>query len=157
VPEQRVSVVAEEPPGEHALPVVLLVEDDAGDALLVEELLVDSDLSARLRWVGSLAEALVVLAEDVPRCVLLDLHLPDAHGLSALAAILEQAPAAAVVVLTGLAEQQVGLAAVAAGAQDYLIKGRVDPELFGRAIRYAVQRKQAEQEATALQAWRMRA
>ncbi len=89
--------------------------------------------------------------------MLLDLHLPDASGLSALAAILELAPGAAVVVLTGLIEQQVGLAAVSSGAQDYLVKGRVDAELFGRAIRYAVQRKQTEQAATALQAERLRA
>lgn len=58
---------------------------------------------------------------------------------------------------TGLAEEETGLAAVAAGAQDYLVKGRVEPELFGRAVRYAIQRKQAEQAAVALQASQMQA
>jgi serine phosphatase RsbU (regulator of sigma subunit) len=157
VAERTEPVVAERAAATRLAPTILLVEDDAGDALLVEELLAESGLDARIRWVGSLAEALKALTADLDQCVLLDLHLPDAQGLSGLAAILDHAPAAAVVVLTGLVEQQVGLAAVAAGAQDYLIKGRVDAELFGRAIRYAVQRKQAEQAATALQAERLRA
>jgi serine phosphatase RsbU (regulator of sigma subunit) len=136
---------------------VLLVEDDAGDALLVEELLADSGLEVDLRWVRSLNEARAALAEQTPQCVLLDLHLPDAQGLGALAAVLEVAGGAAVVVLTGLAEEKTGLAAVTAGAQDYLVKGRVEPELLGRALRYAVQRKQTEQAAAALQAERLRA
>ncbi|MDQ1644633.1 MAG: hypothetical protein QOJ50_817 [Cryptosporangiaceae bacterium] len=148
----------EHPPEVGLTPVILLVEDDPGDALIVEELLTDSGITAQLRWVPSLAGALVVLAEiPPPHCVLLDLHLPDSQGLSGLEVVLRQAPAAAVIVLTGLVEQQVGLAAVAAGAQDYLIKGRVDGELFGRAIGYAVSRKQAEQSANALQVERVRA
>ncbi len=138
-------------------PAVLLVEDDAGDALLVEELVADSALKIRLQWVRSMAEAAEVLAVDVPDCVLLDLHLPDAQGLEALSRVRASAERAAVVVLTGLAEEETGLAAVAAGAQDYLVKGRVEPGLFGRAVRYAIQRKQAERAAVALQASRMQA
>ncbi|MEV0478874.1 PP2C family protein-serine/threonine phosphatase, partial [Streptomyces prunicolor] len=138
-------------------PAVLLVEDDAGDALLVEELVADSALKIRLQWVRSMAEAAEVLAVDVPDCVLLDLHLPDAQGLEALSRVRAGAERAAVVVLTGLAEEETGLAAVAAGAQDYLVKGRVEPGLFGRAVRYAIQRKQAERAAVALQASSMQA
>ena len=85
-------------------PAVLLVEDDAGDALLVEELVADSALKIRLQWVRSMAEAAEVLAADVPDCVLLDLHLPDAQGLEALSRVRAGAERAAVVVLTGLAE-----------------------------------------------------
>ncbi|MET8859376.1 fused response regulator/phosphatase [Streptomyces sp. NPDC004579] len=138
-------------------PSVLLVEDDPGDALLVEEMVADSALGMRLRWVRSMAEACDVLASEVPDCVLLDLHLPDAQGLEAVSRVRERAEHVAVVVLTGLAEEGTGLAAVAAGAQDYLVKGRVEPELFGRAVRYAIQRKQAEQDAVALQASQMQA
>ncbi|MFJ6725046.1 MULTISPECIES: PP2C family protein-serine/threonine phosphatase [unclassified Streptomyces] len=138
-------------------PSVLLVEDDPGDALLVEELVADSTLTMRLRWVRSMAEARASLADETPDCVLLDLHLPDARGLEALATVRASADQVAVVVLTGLAEEETGLAAVAAGAQDYLVKGRVEPELFGRAVRYAIQRKQAEQAAVALQASLMQA
>ncbi|MDF3299210.1 PP2C family protein-serine/threonine phosphatase [Streptomyces tropicalis] len=138
-------------------PSVLLVEDDPGDALLVEELVDDSALKMRLRWVRSMAEAREVLATEVPDCVLLDLHLPDAQGVEAVSQVQDGADQVAVVVLTGLAEERTGLAAVAAGAQDYLVKGRVEPELFGRAVRYAIQRKQAEQAAVALQASQMQA
>ncbi|MGW3114494.1 PP2C family protein-serine/threonine phosphatase [Streptomyces sp. NPDC001091] len=138
-------------------PSVLLVEDDPGDALLVEELVADSALKMRLRWVRSMAEAAEVLATERPDCVLLDLHLPDASGLEAVSLVKAHADRVAIVVLTGLAEEQTGLAAVTAGAQDYLVKGRVEPELFGRAVRYAIQRKQAEQSAVALQASLMQA
>ncbi|MGW5868565.1 PP2C family protein-serine/threonine phosphatase [Streptomyces sp. NPDC055239] len=138
-------------------PSVLLVEDDPGDALLVEELVADSALKMRLQWVRSMSEARAALAFEMPDCVLLDLHLPDARGLEAVSMIQSHAEQVAVVVLTGLAEEETGLAAVAAGAQDYLVKGRVEPELFGRAVRYAIQRKQAEQAAVALQASQMQA
>lgn len=138
-------------------PLVLLVEDDPGDALLVEELVADSALKMRLQWVRSMAEAREALAFEVPDCVLLDLHLPDAQGLEAVSMVRSRAEQVAVVVLTGLAEEETGSAAVAAGAQDYLVKGRVEPELFGRAVRYAIQRKQTEQAAVALQASQMQA
>src|SRR5215475_2468392 len=80
---------------------VLLVEDDDGDAVLVEELLLDSDLATRLRWVRSLKDALATL-DDTPDCVVLDLNLPDGSGLHALRMILARAPEVAVLVLTGL-------------------------------------------------------
>jgi serine phosphatase RsbU (regulator of sigma subunit) len=138
-------------------PGVLLVEDDPGDALLVEELVLDSALKIRLRWARSMAEAVQEAAVETPDCVLLDLHLPDARGVEAVSRIRAHARRAAVVVLTGLAEEETGLAAVAAGAQDYLIKGRVEPELFGRAVRYAIARKQAERAAAALEISRLQA
>ena len=137
---------------------LLLVEDDAGDMVLVEELLADSGVEATLSWVHSLAEAKQQLKHGgVPGCILLDLHLPDARGLEAVTQILEAAPGAPVVVLTGLAEESAGLAAVAAGAQDYLIKGQAAPDVFGRAIKYAAQRKHAEQASAALQISALRA
>ncbi|MFE0674272.1 PP2C family protein-serine/threonine phosphatase [Streptomyces sp. NPDC058867] len=137
-------------------PSVLLIEDDDADALLVEELVADCSPGMRLTWVRSLAEAREALTTASPDCVLLDLHLPDSTGLEGVAAVRQYADVA-VVVLTGLAEESTGLAAVAAGAQDYLVKGRVEAELFGRAIRYAIQRKLAEHAAAALQAGQLRA
>ncbi len=137
---------------------ILLVEDDAGDVLLVEELLADSGLRASLTAVRSLAEASDLLGRGTtPGCVLLDLHLPDVQGLEAVTQMLAAAPGAPVVVLTGLAEESAGLAAVAAGAQDYLIKGQAPPDVFGRAIRYATQRKHVEQASAALQLSALRA
>ncbi|MGS2591550.1 PP2C family protein-serine/threonine phosphatase [Streptomyces hebeiensis] len=132
---------------------LVLVEDDAGDALLVEELLADSDLDSPLTWCKTLAEAERFLSgRTTPVCVLLDLHLPDAQGLDAVTRIVRSAPEAAVVVLTGMAGGDTGLSAVATGAQDYLVKGRFDPETLSRALRYALQRKQVEQAAAALRA-----
>ncbi len=141
------------------VPDVLLVEDDDGDALLVEELLLDSGVTVNLDRARSLAEAEDTLRETVvrPHCVLLDLHLPDGRGVDVVEQMLKLAPGSAVVVLTGLAEEEAGLAAVAAGAQDYLVKGFIEPAALGRAIRYAVQRRQIEQAAAALQAGQLRA
>ncbi|MBV7653066.1 PP2C family protein-serine/threonine phosphatase [Streptomyces albidoflavus] len=133
--------------------VLLLVEDDPGDALLLEETLADSDLDAELVSVRTLAEAQSYLAGcDRLVCVLLDLHLPDVHGLDSVTRIVHSAPDAAIVVLTGLAESEAGLAAVATGAQDYLGKGHLDPETLSRAVRYALQRKQVERASAALRA-----
>ncbi|MCX2968838.1 MULTISPECIES: PP2C family protein-serine/threonine phosphatase [Streptomyces] len=143
---------------ETAVPEVLLVEDDDGDALLVEELLLDSGVTVELTRARSLADAKAALAEaPAPHCVLLDLHLPDGQGVDVVQQMLGLAPRAAVVVLTGLAEEDAGLAAVSAGAQDYLVKGLFEPALLGRAIRYAIQRRQIEQATAALQASQLRA
>ncbi|ORL32680.1 fused response regulator/phosphatase [Prescottella equi] len=131
---------------------ILLIEDDPGDALLVEEMAIDSAFDYDLVWTKSLGQAQAVLETDRPDCILLDLHLPDAQGLDALAAVQRSANGAPVVVMTGLAEDGTGLAAVAAGAQDYLVKGRVDGDLLTRSVRYAVERKRAENNAAALQA-----
>ncbi|WP_330179523.1 SpoIIE family protein phosphatase [Nocardia sp. NBC_01503] len=136
---------------------ILLVEDDRADALLVQELVADAASGAALEWVRTVAQACEILSTTPPDCVLLDLHLPDAHGLESLERLRAAAADVAVVVLTGLDQEPMGLAAVAAGAQDYLVKGRVEPELFGRALRYAVQRKQAERAAAALRVGQMRA
>ncbi|OIK23267.1 PP2C family protein-serine/threonine phosphatase [Streptomyces malaysiense] len=135
---------------------VLLVEDDDGDALLVEELLYDTDLPHTLTRCRSAAEARRALEASPVDCVLLDLHLPDASGVETVQAI-EANTQAAIIVLTGLEEPRAGVDALAAGAQDYLVKGKVEPELMQRAVRYAVQRKQAERANAALQIGRLRA
>ncbi|MFD8075071.1 PP2C family protein-serine/threonine phosphatase [Streptomyces sp. NPDC059718] len=136
---------------------ILLVEDDAGDALLVTEMLADTSLRYTLVWHKTLADACFELSARAADCVLLDLHLPDAAGPGAVAEIQRADPNIAVIVLTGLAEGQAGSEALATGAQDYLVKGKVEPELLQRAVRYAVQRKQAERAGADLQAGRLRA
>ncbi len=121
---------------------VLLIEDDPEDAFLVAELLAEVDAPVSLRTAETIGEALDHLEE--PDCVLLDLNLPDADGLDGLRRI-RRATAAAVCVLTGVADEPLGVAAVAEGAQDYLVKGRVDGVLLARAVRYAVERRRAEE------------
>ncbi len=127
---------------------VLLVEDDDGDALLVEELVIDAEEDITLRRARTLAEG--VAAVHGAQCVLVDLGLPDASGLEAVAALHDAAPDVAVVVLTGLGDRRRGLEAVAAGAQDYLVKGQVDGPVLARAIRYAIERRQAEVDSRRL-------
>ncbi|WP_051732230.1 PP2C family protein-serine/threonine phosphatase [Kitasatospora phosalacinea] len=136
---------------------VLLVEDDAGDALLVEELLLDTGLEHSLVWQQSLGAAVQQLSAHGADCVLLDLNLPDATGISALRTLQTVRPETAIIVLTGLDESRTGALAVANGAQDYLVKGQVSPDLLTRVIRYAVHRKQAEQAAAELRENRLRA
>jgi len=121
---------------------VLLVEDDPGDALLVKEILSETDLEVELERVMSVAEALPRLPEA--DCVLLDLALPDSFGLEGLRTVLGATPHVAVIVLTGLADRDLGALAVATGAQDYLIKAEVDPSLLGRSVRYAIERRRAD-------------
>jgi serine phosphatase RsbU (regulator of sigma subunit) len=121
---------------------VLLVEDDDGDAFLVEELLRDSDEVWSLTRARSIADA-VRLAPSFS-CALVDLGLPDSTGLDALAQLRAVSPDLAIVVLTGLNDGSLGLAAVAEGAQDYLVKGDVDGIRLARAVRYAIERRRAE-------------
>ncbi|MER6282069.1 SpoIIE family protein phosphatase [Streptomyces sp900105245] len=135
---------------------ILLVEDDDGDALLVEELLHDTDMPHALTRCRTAADARRAVAAHPVDCVLLDLHLPDASGVETVQAI-QADTRAAIIVLTGLDEPRAGVDALAAGAQDYLIKGKVDPDLMQRAVRYAVQRKQAERANADLQIGRLRA
>jgi serine phosphatase RsbU (regulator of sigma subunit) len=84
-------------------------------------------------------------------CVLLDLGLPDAQGLDGLRSLLRLASSTAICVLTGLGDEHLGAAAMAEGAQDYLIKGQVDGTLLARSIRYAVERQRADENARRLQ------
>ncbi|CAI7978455.1 MULTISPECIES: PP2C family protein-serine/threonine phosphatase [unclassified Parafrankia] len=127
---------------------VLLVEDDDTDAFLVSELLDEVAAPLRLTRVRTVAEA--ILHTQKAACVLLDLGLPDSEGLSALRRLLAVERGAPVVVLTGLVDEYRGAEAVAAGAQDYLVKGQVDGRDLLRAVRYAIERERADTAALAL-------
>jgi serine phosphatase RsbU (regulator of sigma subunit) len=129
-------------------PVILLVEDDDGDALLVRELMADGIPGAKIRWARSLREA--IADADIADCALLDLGLPDTSGTEGVAALLAAAGHLAVVVLTGADSHATGAAALAAGAQDYLVKGRVDSDSLARSIRYALERRRATESARRL-------
>lgn len=128
---------------------VLLIEDDEADAILVQEYLHDAGLGVSLSWQQSLAAATPELQAG-PVCVLLDLGLPDSVGFDGLRHVLSLAPDAAVLVLTGASDASLGLAAMAAGAQDYLTKGQVDGATLSRCIRYAIERKRANESARRL-------
>lgn len=135
---------------------LLLVEDDDGDALIVRELLADSLPGVDVARATTLAEARQAIGGA--ECVLLDIGLPDAEGTVGVHRLVADAPDTAVVVLTGADNERLGISAVAAGAQDYLVKGRVDGELLARSVRYAIERQRAARLARDLfQAERQRA
>jgi serine phosphatase RsbU (regulator of sigma subunit) len=146
----RESTAAQAPAAAPDQLQVLLVEDDDGDALLVEELLLEAAAPVTAFRARTLAE--VTPLPPGISCVLLDLGLPDAHGLDAVRWLHDQLPDVAVVVLTGLADEHLGASAVRAGAQDYLVKGQVDGLLLHRVIRYAVERRHLEETQRQLQA-----
>jgi serine phosphatase RsbU (regulator of sigma subunit) len=129
---------------------ILLVEDDDGDAILVEELLSDASLKVELHRATTLDHAVDLLPDRPVDCVLLDLGLPDSVGLSAVERLRAGTSPPALVVLTGHSGIDLGVQAVAAGADDYLVKGEVDGDLLGRSVRYAVQRRKAEEQQRAL-------
>ncbi len=136
---------------------LLLVEDDRADAVLVEDLIAHAVDDIRVTWAQSMAHAERELASARPDCVLLDLHLPDASGIEALDRITQRDATVPIVVLTGLNDEFFGASAVAAGAQDYLVKGRVEPEMLRRALLYAIERKRVEIIAADLHASQLRA
>jgi signal transduction histidine kinase len=126
---------------------ILLVEDSPGDARLLRETLREAgSLHWELSHAERLSDAVDAVRRDAVDVVLLDLSLPDAHGLDTLARMEEAAPSVPVIVLTGLADETIAVQAVQAGAQDYLVKGTVEGDTLARAIRYAIQRKRLDAE-----------
>lgn len=130
---------------------VLLVEDNPGDARLIAELLREpGHPPVRLVAADCLSAGLERLREGGIEVVLLDLSLPDAHGLETVRRALEAAPDLPIVVLTGLDDEALALRALQSGAQDYLVKGQVESGLLSRALRYAIERKRLERERALL-------
>ncbi len=122
---------------------ILLVEDNPADADLIGEIL---DEANETQWslvhVERLKEALKCLSENHFDVVLLDLSLPDKQGLGTVAQTYQAAPDLPIVVLTGLNDKVIALEALREGAQDYLVKGKIDSNLLVRAIRHAIERAQ---------------
>ncbi|MEH3130243.1 MAG: fused response regulator/phosphatase [Mycolicibacterium neoaurum] len=136
---------------------LLLVEDDRGDALLVEELIEDAGAGFQFNWSQSIGDAERAVAQNRPDCILLDLNLPDANGMDAVHRIGSLDSSIPIIVLTGHSDEHFGVNAMTSGAQDYLVKDRVDPEMLRRAVLYAIERKRAEIATVDLHASQMRA
>jgi two-component system, cell cycle sensor histidine kinase and response regulator CckA len=120
---------------------LLLVEDDQAFSTFVTTALGTGGEPLELRTAADLSEALRELGDIPPDAVLLDLNLPDSQGLATLREVLAACPEVAVVVLTGLDDAAIARAALKLGAQDWLVKGELDPAVIHRAVRYAVERK----------------
>jgi len=121
---------------------VLLVEDDPTYARVLRSTLIFGSAGPwEVEVCGRMASALARLAAGGVDAVLLDMGLPDAEGVDGVQDMCSAFPAVPVLVLTATEDDAVGLAAVQAGAQDYLVKGQVETNLLPRSIRYAVERK----------------
>jgi signal transduction histidine kinase len=126
---------------------ILLVEDNQGDARLIEEMLKKTDTTQyELSHRVCLDDALKCLGESSFDILLLDLTLPDSQGIESFNSVYKQIPALPIVVLTGLDDEELAVKAVSSGAQDYIIKGQLDFNLLVRSIRYAIERKQIEED-----------
>jgi PAS domain S-box-containing protein len=125
---------------------LLLIEDNLGDARLIREALREAGGERfDLQHADRLATGFARLDEGGFQLVLLDLSLPDSHGLDTVARTHAQAPDVPIVVLTGLDDEALALKALETGAQDYLVKGDLDGRALSRAIRYAIERQRGEQ------------
>ena len=127
---------------------ILLIEDNPGDAKLIELMLQEAPgFAYEIDWVKDLAVGIARLcSERVVDVVLLDLVLPGTSGLQTLQRLLTHVPQVpALIVLSSLFDEDVAMQAVQSGAQDYLIKGNVDSVLLTRSIRYAIERSQAQE------------
>lgn len=125
---------------------ILLVEDSPTVAFHITDLLAQSRESVFvIEHTTTLKSSFEKLSDEGIDVVLLDLGLPDSYGLDTFTRMHERAPDAAVVVFTGVDDQELALEALRQGAQDYLVKGQVDGPILVRAIRYAIERKQAEE------------
>lgn len=135
----------------NATRALLLVEDNLGDARLLREMFREQvGHPIAFHHVESLCEAELYLAAEAVDIVLLDLGLPDAQGLEAVRRTRAVAPSVALVVLTGLDDEQLATQALQEGAQDYLVKGQIETRGLLRALRYAVERKALEETARSL-------
>ena len=125
----------------------LIIEDNAGDVRLIRAQLAEQSMTtvtfARAERLG---EGLGMLTNERFDVVLLDLNLPDSGGLDTVRTFLSKNNTVPVIVLTGLDDETTGLNAIQVGAQDYLVKGKTDGALLARTMRYAIERKKAEEE-----------
>lgn len=121
---------------------VLLIEDNPGDARLINEFLAGTEKNQfDLNESDQLSTGLKYLSRGGIDIVLLDLGLPDSQGLDTLRKVTDSFPELPIVVFTGLVDEELGVKAVQEGAQDYLVKGQVDSNLLVRSIRYAIERQ----------------
>jgi PAS domain S-box-containing protein len=122
---------------------LLLIEDNPGDARLIQEMLREST-GYDLRVANNLTDGMKAARETRFDVLILDLGLPECYGLDTLTRVRDELPDMVIVVLTGHDDMDCALDSIKQGAQDYLIKGQVDSQTLIRIVRYAIERKQAE-------------
>jgi two-component sensor histidine kinase/CheY-like chemotaxis protein len=126
---------------------VLLIEDNLGDIVSIRTMISElSDGVFELKFAESLGEALTILENENFDVVLMDLGLPDSQGFRTFTQVHNQMPELPIIIITGLEDEDLGVSAVKEGAQDYLVKGQVDKKLLARSLKFAIERKQTEEE-----------
>ncbi|HZF18423.1 MAG TPA: EAL domain-containing protein [Burkholderiales bacterium] len=126
---------------------VLLIEDNPGDVRLIREMLSEGEEGLfELDCVGRLSQGLEYLSTQAAGVVLLDLSLPDSYGFDTFLKVYAHSPKVPIIVLTGNDDQTVALSAVKTGAQDYLVKGKLDRELLLRSMQYSIERKRYQEQ-----------
>ena len=124
---------------------VLLVDDDEDDCVLTRNLLAEAEeVRFELEWVTTYEAALEAMERAQHHVYLVDYCLGERDGLELLRAAIAGGCKAPIIMLTGWGDHAVDVAAMQAGAADYLDKGQLNPQLLERSIRYAIERKQAE-------------
>ena len=127
------------------LTTILVIDDDAGDVSLLRNLLdYRWDGRFRLIHIEDLATAVTVAGRERVDVILLDLSLPDSHGLETFLKLYARCPHVPIVVLSSFDDEQLAMKAVHAGAQDYLVKGQIGEQLLVRSVRYAIERSGRE-------------
>jgi diguanylate cyclase (GGDEF)-like protein len=125
---------------------VLLIEDNPGDVRLIREMLSEGDELFEVDCVGRLSQGLEYLSTRSAGVVLLDLSLPDSYGFDTFLKVYAHSPKVPIIVLTGHDDRTVALSAVKTGAQDYLVKGKLDRELLLRSMQYSIERKRYQEQ-----------
>jgi len=128
---------------------ILLVEDNPGDARLVEIMLAESEtILFRLICSTTMVDAIETVTKEEIDVVLLDMSLPDGEGIENITRMKSRVPSLPIVVMTGRKDDDFALAAVKAGAEDYLIKGQINESQLSRTLRYSIERKNLQEQIT---------
>ena len=131
-------------PTDEAVLRILIIEDNPGDIIIVRERLKASGANFSLKSASSIMESISLLNSDAFDVILLDLGLPDSFGLDTLKVFQSYQISQPVVVMTGLDNEVVALSALREGAQDYLVKSKLNSENILRSIKYGIERKKLE-------------
>lgn len=124
---------------------VLLIEDSPLAASMIKGMLSEGKGSnIELENIDNVASAQKRLSVGDIDAVLLDLNLPDSNGLDTFLNIHDKAPRTPIIILTGLSDEALAITAISKGAQDYLVKGQIDPDILVRSVNYALERKKIE-------------
>jgi hypothetical protein len=129
----------------HRVFSILAVEDNPGDFVLLQEVLRDAAGSqCKLTQAAQLGDAIQILDKQSYDLVLLDLDLPDSRGIDTFTRLRAHDPDCAIILLTGLDNEELGIEAVRSGAQNYLVKGSLDGKMLWRVISYSIERARLE-------------